>query len=185
MTSSSHLSSPALSISAEGSSITSTTVNPATGSRSSMSTISDFWGSAPTTIVRCRKCPYRRSCRSQERSAQRTINSKAKPVTKVIRTNPRDRSILKANTTIATAPKTVAVAATTRLNSSEPTPSTRVSYAPRSTKTKTHAITTITTSDTYVGSLISTLNGIAQRRMKPVMPAKVTAKTSKMNTRMA
>ena len=127
MTSSSHASSPASSTSAAGSSTTSTTVKPATGSRSSMSTISDFEGSAPTTIVRCRKWPYLRSCRSHPRSAHRTTRRRVRPTTNVMTTNPRDRSSLRTKTTIATAPNTVAVADTTRLNSSDPTPRTRVS----------------------------------------------------------
>ncbi len=49
---------------------------------------------------------------------------------------------------MATAPKTVAVADTTRLNSSEPTPRMRVSYAPRMTRTMIQDATTTKTSDT-------------------------------------
>jgi len=49
------------------------------------------------------------------------------PTAKVISTKPRDRSSFKAKATIAMAAKTSAEAPTIRLNSSEPTPSTRVS----------------------------------------------------------
>ena len=77
------------------------------------------------------------------------------------------------------------VADTTRLNSSEPTPRMRVSYAPRRTRMSIHATTMITTNETYVGSLISTEYGIAHRRMKPVMPAVTTTSRSSRKARVA
>ena len=105
----------------------STTVKPATGSRSSMSTMSVWAVPDPITIVRCRKCPYMRSWRSHDRRTQRTVSNSAMPTAKVISTNPRDRSSLSAKDTMAIAAKTNADAPTIRLNSSEPTPRMRVS----------------------------------------------------------
>ena len=66
------------------------------------------------------------------------------PTANVISTNPRDRSSFRAKATMAIAANTIAEAPTIRLNSSEPTPRIRVSYAPR--KMSTEIQLTMTTS---------------------------------------